>query len=586
MSEKKYKCPYCDNKYTRNKLIDHVEDKHEDLIPENQTPTQVVFNSINKKDHGTCVVCKKPTTWNEKAGKYNRLCNNPKCREKLREEFKTNAMKKHGKYNFADDPKFQEKMLKGRKISSTYTFTDGGVVDYVGTYELKFLEFVDKVMEIESKDIMAPGPTIEYMYNGQKHYWITDFYYIPANLVLDVKDGGDNPNTRPMKEYREKQYAKEKAIKQMKKYNYLRLTDNNFGQFLEVLVDLKYMNLDIKEKNLITKINEAAINEVFGFGKKKKEEVKLTDNEKDKIAGILQKELFKYVNEYNTSKKRELKQAIDDFIKKYNEELDKNSEEWKELIKFQKNPKLILKKVNLYGEINFYYLNYTKTFIDKNYYKILNILDAIAPIIDKIINNFKQKSDLANLVEYIYNHGQEAESPDIDITLNDKKCKEYLSSINESSALMGAMTPMYAHDANVMITNNLAGERKVALSSLDFNDSLLIDDDEEGIKKISKKEFKEKYTIKEQYLVKKDESYYNLLKAYLNKDDCIYKGIYENLSSFENIISESYINFDTKFRLVEKDKQLEEMTNKLSQVNECIYNLGDIVFIRNDKLDI
>lgn len=417
MSEKKYKCPYCDNKYIRNKLIDHVEDEHEDLIPENQTPTQVVFNSINKKDHGTCVVCKKSTTWNEKAGKYNRLCDNPKCREKLREEFKRNATNKHGKYNFADDPKFQEKMLKGRKISSTYTFTDGGVVDYVGSYELKFLEFVDKVMEIESKDIMAPGPTIEYMYKGEKHYWITDFYYIPANLVLDIKDGGDNPNTRPMQEYREKQYAKEKAIKQLKKYNYLRLTNNNFGQFLEVLVDLKYMNLDVKEKNLITKINESA-------------------------------------------------------------------------------------------------------------------------------------------------------------------------TIQELSAAMSTVPPMYSSDASVLITNNLAGERNVALSSLDFNDSLLIDDDEEGIKKISKKKFKDEYKIEEQFLIEKDESYYNLLKAFLNKDDCIYKGIYSNLASFNTSLNESGIYFDSKFRPVEKDKQLEEMTSKLSRVNECIYRIGSITFIRNDKLNI
>ena len=570
MSEKKYKCPYCDNKYTRNKLIDHVEDKHEDLIPENQTPTQVVFNSINKKDHGTCVVCKKPTTWNEKAGKYNRLCNNPKCREKLREEFKTNAMKKHGKYNFADDPKFQEKMLKGRKISSTYTFTDGGVVDYVGTYELKFLEFVDKVMEIESKDIMAPGPTIEYMYNGQKHYWITDFYYIPANLVLDVKDGGDNPNTRPMKEYREKQYAKEKAIKQLKKYNYLRLTDNNFGQFIEVLVDLKYMNLDIKEKNLINKINESAINESYDY---------------ESYANYLKTGNIKYID-YSEYERKGLPiyATIPSFINIKN--LEKNAiNKANKLYKY--NP--------AHTNRNFPFKFYRK--LDIPYDKLL-LLKNEACKDENILGTLKAKI-------YQYNFQYKTKCISVLIIATDIKIKAlyliiyddklqklkitkdlYNTTINESQALMGAMTPMYSSDASVLITNNLAGERKVALSSLDFNDSLLIDDDEKGIKKISKKEFKEKYTIKEQYLMKKDESYYNLLKAYLNKDDCIYKGIYENLSSFENIISESYINFDTKFRLVEKDKQLEEMTNKLSQVNECIYNLGDIVFIRNDKLDI
>ena len=35
--------------------------------------------------------------------------------KRRREEFKENAMNKCGTYNFTADPKFQEKMLKGRK---------------------------------------------------------------------------------------------------------------------------------------------------------------------------------------------------------------------------------------------------------------------------------------------------------------------------------------------------------------------------------------------------------------------------------------------------------------------------------------
>ena len=47
---KTYKCPYCTERYDKYKLIYHIEEKHEELIPEKQTPTQVVFNYINKKD--------------------------------------------------------------------------------------------------------------------------------------------------------------------------------------------------------------------------------------------------------------------------------------------------------------------------------------------------------------------------------------------------------------------------------------------------------------------------------------------------------------------------------------------------------
>ena len=167
---KRYKCPYCNERLEREKLITHVEDKHEDLIPEGQTPTQVVFNSINHKTHGICVVCKKDTDWNEQIGRYNRLCGDPRCKEKLRKEFSANMKSKYGTDNLLTDTNVQERMLKNRKISSVYTFTDGGKLDYVGSYEKKFLEFVDKVMNISSKDMISPGPVIEYEFNGEIHH--------------------------------------------------------------------------------------------------------------------------------------------------------------------------------------------------------------------------------------------------------------------------------------------------------------------------------------------------------------------------------------------------------------------------------
>lgn len=415
---KRYKCPYCEYRGERDKLIRHIEDDHEDLIPEGQTPTQVVFNSINKKTHGTCVVCKKPTKWNEKAGRYDRLCEDPRCREALRKEFKENAMNKHGTYNFTADPKFQEKMLKGRKISSTYKFTDGGTVDYVGSYEKKFLEFVDKVMDIDSKDIIAPGPTIEYEYNDEIHHWITDFYYVPGNLVLDIKDGGKNPNTRPMKEYREKQLAKEAAIKSLRKYNYLRLTDNDFSQFLEVLADLKSIALDMTPKKLINQINENTL-------------------------------------------------------------------------------------------------------------------------------------------------------------------EEFVSTV----------PPQWATDANIMIANTMAGERVHAMSSSDFNNFILIDDDELGITKIDKEEFKDEYGIEEQFLYHKDEKYYNLLEAFKNNDDCILKGIYANLSSFENVYTEEQIYFDKEFRKLQNkgvDQNVFDLSKRVETVNSVLeLDIGDdSIGITLPKMDL
>ena len=251
MSDKLYKCPYCDARLARWAVGNHIELKHEELVPKGMTANQVGFNYVNKKTetYGCCVVCKRPTKWNEKNCKYDRLCGRPECREALREKYKKNMIKVHGKYNLLNDPERQEKMLANRKISNTYRFADGGRHVYTGTYERKALEFLDKVMGFHSRDILSPGPILEYEYKGQKLKWITDIVLIPFNLIIEVKDGGANPNKRQMPTYREKQIAKETMITNLGKYNYLRLTDNNFEQLLDIIAELKMQMVDDTEEN-------------------------------------------------------------------------------------------------------------------------------------------------------------------------------------------------------------------------------------------------------------------------------------------------------------------------------------------------
>lgn len=256
---KKYKCPFCDNRLDREHLVYHVEDDHEDMIPEGYTAARVVFNHINHKERGTCIVCGGETEWKEKTWKYARLCKNPKCTKALSDKADKNMKSKLGytAKELLKNPEHQNKMLKGRKISGTYTFKDGGKRDYVGSYEKNLLEFYDEVLNVHSSEIMSPGPVIEYKYKGEKHFWITDLYYITANLAHDVKDGGNNPNNREMKEYREKQDAKEKAIIEQGEYNYIRLTDNNFEQLLQIFSDIKMMMIDDNVENkTISRINE------------------------------------------------------------------------------------------------------------------------------------------------------------------------------------------------------------------------------------------------------------------------------------------------------------------------------------------
>lgn len=260
---RKVHCPFCTYRNYKDKMIRHIDKVHKDMIPEPDesgpyTAARVLFNFLNNKTHGTCVVCKNPTQWNEKTMKYNRLCERKECREALRKKYKDNMIKVYGKISILDDPEQQKKMLAKRHISGEYTFQNGEKREYTGSYERKLLEFLDQVLNYDPKDILTPGPVFEYMYKGKKHIWITDALIIPYNLVIEVKDGGNNPNKRNMPVYREKQIYKETMITNLGTFNYIRLTDNQFVQLIRIMYKLKMQMKDDSEENkkVIIDINE------------------------------------------------------------------------------------------------------------------------------------------------------------------------------------------------------------------------------------------------------------------------------------------------------------------------------------------
>jgi len=284
---KKYSCLYCSEKLSREELVSHIEKEHDEMLPEGFSANRVVFNLVNKKapnEGGCCVVCKRETPFNENSGKYDRLCGRKQCLDTLRKKASENMVKVYGKTSLLEDPDHQMKMLANRKISGKYKFTDNGYHVYTGSYEKKALEFIDQVLGFKSTEILCPGPTLEYEYEGNTKKWITDIYIIPLNLIIEVKDGGSSPNNRPMDSYRAKQVAKEELVTSLGKFNYLRLTDNDFSQLLYVIAQLKMEMLDDTEDNrkVVININEEveALKEDFDrkvidfvFGKEKENKV-------------------------------------------------------------------------------------------------------------------------------------------------------------------------------------------------------------------------------------------------------------------------------------------------------------------------
>lgn len=254
--DRKFKCPFCNKRDTKSALVSHVEQDHEDMIPETFTAARVVYNYINNRTTGNCVVCKKETEWDENRWKYKRLCNNPNCKKTISDKADANMIKTYGTKTLLNDPEQQEKMLFNRSISGEYKFSDKGIFKYVGSYERKALEFMDKVLEISSNDLLVPGPVINYSFEGKELMYISDMYYIPYNLIIEIKDGGSNPNNRQMESYRNKQKAKENTIIKDKKYNYIRLTDNQFDQLLDIFAELKYNMMTDTDNSRIVRIHE------------------------------------------------------------------------------------------------------------------------------------------------------------------------------------------------------------------------------------------------------------------------------------------------------------------------------------------
>ena len=238
------KCPFCDRRFDdQTSFAEHLEKKHLDEIPPDMEPYQYYYYLRTGKKNGNCVICKKETKWNPKTMKYHRFCENPACREKYIEQFRTRMIGKYGKVTLLNDPEQQKKMLANRKISGEYTWSDHiHKTPYTGSYEKEFLEFLDLVMDFPASDIIAPSPhTYYYEYEGGKHFYIPDFFIPSLDLEIEIKDGGDNPNTHHKIQDvdKVKERLKDEVMKSNTSLNYLKIENKEHRKFLQFLMEAK-----------------------------------------------------------------------------------------------------------------------------------------------------------------------------------------------------------------------------------------------------------------------------------------------------------------------------------------------------------
>ena len=244
-----FKCPFCDRKYVNKEgLYVHLDKEHHDELND-LTPKQVFFNYRNRyelgKKYGKSVVSGKPTKWNEITGRYERFL--PEEKELYREYFLKN-MKKAGKENIMNNLEHQKEMLAARAISGQYKWSDGTMFTYTGSYEKKFLEYLDKILNWPSSDLMAPAPQIfTYKFEGVEHGHIPDFYISSLNLIVNIKSATN-------KHYRlrdlDKEHTQDYAIKSSQ-YNYIKIYDNQFEKFMDGIEKIKEITEEHLDKKVI-----------------------------------------------------------------------------------------------------------------------------------------------------------------------------------------------------------------------------------------------------------------------------------------------------------------------------------------------
>lgn len=248
-----WKCPVCKAPYTsKNAMYDHMYDKHMDIIPEGMSAAQYAFNLRNNKAYGLCCQCRvNKTKWNEDAERYERFCGDA-CTQKYAIEAKRRMVEKYGKDHLLNDPTHQQKMMDSRKISGKYKFDlDNTEVPYMGTYEYDFLRHVDLGLGLKGSDVMRCPHAFEYEYEGEKHVYIPDYFLPNFNLIVEIKDGGDNPNMHHKIQDidKAKESFKDGAMRNQDKYNFIKIVDKKYTGFaymIRLIVDRAWNDPDFK----------------------------------------------------------------------------------------------------------------------------------------------------------------------------------------------------------------------------------------------------------------------------------------------------------------------------------------------------
>lgn len=239
-------CPFCNKSYTDKQMFcHHIVNRHNDQIPEEcHDGLEYAYSLlVNKKIGRLCTQCGiNPVHFNDETLKYERLCDNPKCKEDYVKMMKSRMMNKYGHEHLLNDADMQRKMMINHADAKDYVWDDQHKFRVIGTYEVDFLEHLKKT-GWSPNDVIAPSPN-NYWYkwdDGTTHLYIPDFYIPSLSLEVEIKQGGFNDSF--MNHNREIEHKKDLRMKKeadQSGINYIKILDKNYEQFDDEYVKSDY----------------------------------------------------------------------------------------------------------------------------------------------------------------------------------------------------------------------------------------------------------------------------------------------------------------------------------------------------------
>ena len=232
------RCPFCDKIFNEKQAFcHHIAMCHNEQVPEEYEPLEWAYSlMVNKPVGRLCTQCKKNQVhFNEESLKYERLCDNPKCKESYVKEMKNRMKHVYGKEHLLNEADMQRKMIYNHPLAKDYIWDEKNKFRIIGSYEEDFLNHL-KELDWSPSDIIAPSPN-NYWYkweDGTTHLYIPDFFIPSLSLEVEIKES-DNHHPR-MEHARYIEHRKDQRMQNLMKktsINYIKIVDKKYDEFDE-----------------------------------------------------------------------------------------------------------------------------------------------------------------------------------------------------------------------------------------------------------------------------------------------------------------------------------------------------------------